>query len=119
MVRHASMAVPVLLLFTGLAEGATLLSPPLQAGADTELVCLIANVGTKTRALTVDWIAQDGTEGTVNRGPLGPGFSFGVITGIAGGLCRFEVQGGKNEFRAVACLQEDGLTYCTGAVEAR
>jgi hypothetical protein len=113
----AVLLLPLLLFSTGLAEGATLLTPPLDAGVDGQLWCMIANVGARDRQVTFTWTAPDGSEGTLTRG-VPAGTHVGVLTGAPGGVCRFSAPGAKNLYRAAACIREGGPT-CTGAVEAR
>lgn len=115
-------ALPLLLgmslLLGGLASSADageLITPAFNRESPDVLRCIATNLGQHARAVTVEFINADGVVVFSTANPsLAPRAVFDVSDQAGGArYCRFDVEGSKNSWRALACIALEDRCHVT------
>ncbi len=103
-----STSLLVLILATGIAQAATLFTPPLVPEGENQLDCYLVNVSNKTRAARIESLNRMGDLKGFADVILNPGEER-VVTVPASDeprYCRFIVEGGRAQYRASVLVRD-------------
>lgn len=107
--RPGKLSILVLLALAGSAHAATITTAPLFGVVS----CLLTNVDSKVRDVTLEVRNQNGTVVASAPDTMLPGAATGIAapgTGLQ--YCSFTVKGPAKKFRAVACVNAGDDLAC-------